>query len=840
MQVFTRTVVVLILLMAHVASFAQAPKKWTSADIHEAIQKLNFLGSALYVAAHPDDENTRLISYLANELKANTAYLSLTRGDGGQNLVGSEISELLGIIRTQELLAARRIDGGNQMFSRANDFGYSKHPDETLKIWQDDEVLGDVVWAIRKWQPDVIINRFDHKSAGQTHGHHTASAMLSFEAFDMANDKDAYPEQLKYVEAWQPQRLFFNTSWWFYGSQENFEKADKSNMLNVDVGVYYPIMGKSNTEIAAESRSMHKSQGFGSTGSRGIEMEYLELLKGDLPPEKDDIFAGINTTWSRVEGGEPIGKILSKVEKEFRYNKPYESLDGLLEAYQLIQKLPKGYWKKVKEGEIKEVIKACLALFAEAVANDYSATPGQGISVDFEFTNRSPIGVTLEEVHYLPLDVKVTYDHILANNHPFTGSQELQLPKEISYTNAYWLNKEHDLGMYIVENQLLRGLPETPRQLKIGYTLKIKGMSIPFEQEVVYKRNDPVDGEVYRPFEITPPVFANLAEKVYVFGNNSPKMINVLVKSGKENISGTLELCHGDGWKVEPEHYDFELKLKGQEQYFSFKLYPPEKQDENFVSPLIKMDGETYTKELISIEYDHIPTQMIFQNSSAKVARIDLQKAGDNVAYIMGAGDEIPASLRQIGYDVTLLEDQEINKNNLKNYDAVILGVRAYNTNDRLKFHQEALLNYVKEGGTLIVQYNTNRGLKVPMEEIAPYQLNISRDRVTVEEAEVRMLKPEHPVLNWPNKITEKDFEGWVQERGLYFPDEWDKEHFTAILSANDPDETPKDGGFLVAKYGDGYYIYSGYSWFRELPAGVPGAFRIFANMISIGKEAKP
>ncbi len=839
MHLITRTALVFLFLVTQLVSFAQAPKKWTSADIHEAIRKLNFLGSALYVAAHPDDENTRLIAYLANEVKANTAYLSLTRGDGGQNLIGSEISELLGIIRTQELLAARRIDGGNQMFSRANDFGYSKHPDETLRIWKDKEVLGDVVWAIRKWQPDIIINRFDHNSAGKTHGHHTSSAMLSHQAFEMANDKNAYPEQLQYVNTWQPQRLFFNTSWWFYGSHENFEKADKSKMLSIDVGVYYPILGKSNTEIAAESRSMHKSQGFGSTGSRGSELEYLELLKGDLPKDKSDLFSGINTTWSRVKGGEPIGKILKKVEENFRYEQPYESVDELIKAYQLIHQLPDGYWKKVKEAEIKQVIKACLALFAEAVANDYSATPGQSIKVDLEFTNRAPIGVTLQEVKFLPLDVSETPNHTLANNQPLTLSQELQLPKDMPYTNAYWLNKPHELGMYEVDDQLLRGLPETPRQLKIAYTLVINGTPITYEQDIIYKRNDPVDGEVYRPFEVTPPVFANLAEKVYVFGTNSPKTINVLLKSGKEDIAGTLELCHGKGWRVEPEKYDFELHLKGEEQNFSFKLYPPENQDENFVSPLVKIGGETYNKEIISIDYDHIPTQTIFKNAESKVARIDLQKAGDKVGYIMGAGDEIPASLKQIGYDVTLLEDREINKQNLKNFDAVILGVRAYNTEDRLKFHQSAILDYVKEGGTVIVQYNTNRGLKVPMEEIAPYPLNISRDRVTVEEAEVRMLKPEHPVLNWPNKITEKDFAGWVQERGLYFPDEWD-EKFTPILSANDPGETPKDGGFLVAKYGEGYYIYSGYSWFRELPAGVPGAFRIFANMISIGKQAKP
>ena len=375
---------------------AQAPKKWTSADIHEAIQKLNFLGSALYVAAHPDDENTRLIAYLANEVKANTAYLSLTRGDGGQNLIGTEIEELLGVLRTQELLAARRIDGGHQLFTRANDFGYSKHPDETLSIWNKEEVLADVVWAIRKWQPDVIINRFDHRSAGRTHGHHTSSAMLSYEAFDLTGKKDIYPEQLKYVDTWQPQRLFFNTSWWFYGSQENFEKADKSKMMSVDAGVYYPIKGKSNTEIAAESRSMHKCQGFGSTGTRGMQMEYLEILKGDMPQHKDDLFEGINTSWTRVEGGAPIGKVLKAVENNFRYDNPAASIPELIKAYKMIKALPDGYWKRVKLAELKEVIIASVAFFFLFVTEDQSTTLRQEVGHYIVFIHRSDVSVNIE------------------------------------------------------------------------------------------------------------------------------------------------------------------------------------------------------------------------------------------------------------------------------------------------------------------------------------------------------------------------------------------------------------------------------------------------------------
>lgn len=822
--------------------FAQAPKRWASSEIHEAIKKLNFLGSALYVAAHPDDENTRLISYLSNEVKAETAYLSLTRGDGGQNLIGPEIREYLGTIRTQELLGARRLDGGRQFFSRANDFGFSKHPDETLDIWQRDEVLSDVVWAIRKWQPDVIINRFWHeyeeRMAGRMHGHHTASAMLSMEAFDLTADPKIYPEQLKYVDTWQPRRLFFNTSWWFYGSQEAFEKVDKSDMVTIDAGVYFASMGKSNSEIAAESRSMHKSQGFGSSGSRGSAEEYLKLLKGDMP-NNGDLFQGINTTWSRVKGGKAIGDILKAVEQSFRYDEPYKSLPGLTKAYRMIRELPDGYWKRVKQAEIEEVIAACMGLFAEAVSTDYSATPGQDIELNIELVNRSPADASLVSLEILPFEKDTMLKVDLKDNEVFTYNTKLQLPEDFPMTNPYWLNEKADLGMYTVKDQLLRGLPETPRQLKVRFQLMVSGHPMIIERNIVYKRTDPVAGEVYRPFEVTPPVFANIDNPVFIFANNSPQTVSVRLKAGKAGLKGKLELCHDKDWKVSPEMIDFELAQKGEEQLFSFTLFPPESQSEAMVSPIVHLDGKDYTKAIKLIEYDHIPTQTVMYNAESKVVKIDLQKSGSRVGYVMGAGDEIPNSLEQIGYEVTLLEDKHMTPDQLQTFDAIIMGVRAYNTQDRLKFHQDKLLEYVKNGGTLIVQYNTNRGLKVPEEQLAPYPLQLSRDRVTVEEAEIRFLAPEHPVLNKPNKITQKDFDGWVQERGLYFPDKWD-EAFTPILSSNDPNETPKDGGLLVAKYGEGHYVYTGYSWFRELPAGVPGAFRIFANLISLGNEVRP
>ena len=818
---------------------SQKPDKWTSADIYHALKKANVLGSALYVAAHPDDENTRLISHLSNGMYMNTAYLSLTRGDGGQNLIGTEIAELLGLIRTQELLAARRTDGGSQMFSRANDFGYSKNPEETQRIWKRDEVIADMVWAIRKHRPDVIVNRFSHDTNRRTHGHHTSSAQLSVEVFNMAADPNAFPEQLKYVDTWKPTRLFFNTSWWFYGGRDKFAEADKSNMIAVDAGQYYPLKGKSNNEIAAESRSMHKSQGFGSIGTRGGQMEYLDFVKGKKPASNSDIFEGINTTWTRVKGGEQIGMILNRALQSFDYENPALSVQPLMHAYKLIQNIEDEYWKKIKTAEIKKIISACMGLYIEAVADDYSATPGQQVELALEAINRSAVDCRLISVEYIPIGQDTAINSALENNEVLKYWKKINLPSDILKTNPYWLNKKWELGMYNVEDQSLRGLPETPREFKVKFNFIILNEPISFEKEVVHKIDDDVKGEVYRPFEITPPVAVSLTGDVFLFTKNEPQEIDILVKSGRADVSGDITLCHPGTWKIEPEKIDFNLKLKDEEQLFTFKLFPPENSEENFIVPLANVDGEGYTDKMVTIEYDHIPTQTVFSDASAKVAKMDLKIAGNRIGYIMGAGDKIPENLRQIGYRVDLLEDHQLTTNNLKQYDAVVVGIRAYNVLERLKFRQPALLEYVKNGGTMVVQYNTGHALKTPMEEIAPYPLKISRDRVSVEDAEVRILAPDHDVLNWPNKITQKDFDNWVQERGLYFPNEWSEE-YTAILSSNDPGEPARDGGLLVAKYGEGHYVYTGYSWFRNLPPGVTGAYRIFANIVGLGKRDRP
>ncbi|GAB1857804.1 PIG-L family deacetylase [Flavobacteriaceae bacterium MHTCC 0001] len=831
MQKHILYVLVAFLSLQHLK--AQRPQTPSSSKIYESIQKLNFLGAVLYVAAHPDDENTRLIAYMANHVKARTAYLSLTRGDGGQNLIGPEIRELLGVIRTQELLAARRVDGGEQLFSRANDFGYSKHPDETLDIWDKDKVLSDVVLAIRQFQPDVIINRFDHRTPGTTHGHHTASAMLSVDAFDLANNKNAYPEQLKQTNTWQPKRIFFNTNWWFYGSREKFEQADKTNMISLDIGTYYPLKGMSNNELASIASSQHLCQGFGRILTRGSQDEYVEFLKGKPLNGATDVFAGIDTSWNRINGGKAVGDILYNIENNFNFTNPSVHVPNLLKAYQLLQKVENQYWKNQKTKELKAIIQMCTGLYLEASADTNWATPGEIVNVALETLNRSNVPVKLISIGNIssaPISKNISLD----NNTRFTFKETLKIDANAKPTTPYWLNEKGTLGMYRVHDKALIGKPETPRTYTIDFNLLIENVPITITKPVIQRFSKPDKGELYRPFEIIPEVSAKIDEKVIIFNNKEQHDINVVIKAGRNQLEGSVEISHPEGWSVYPKQQKINIPHKGEEQTLVFTVVPPENESEGTIEAIAHIQHNNYSKELIGIDYEHIPFQTVLLPSESKVVRLDIKKRGENIGYIQGAGDVVPESLQQIGYNVRVLSLDDIDAVTLSRFDAIVVGIRAYNTLDNIDFKQQQLFDFVANGGNMVVQYNTSYRLK--SQNIAPYDLKLSRDRVTDENAEVRFLTPNHDVLNFPNKITKKDFEGWTQERGLYFANSWGKE-FTPILSMNDKGESPKDGSLLIAKYGKGHFMYTGLSFFREFPAGVSGAYRLFANMLSLGKD---
>lgn len=810
--------------------FSQTQPQLNSSEILQSLKKLNTVGSVLYVAAHPDDENTRLLAYMANEKKLRTAYLSLTRGDGGQNLIGKEQGEPLGLIRTNELLAARRTDGAEQFFTRANDFGYSKNPEETFKIWNKDSILADVVWAIRNFKPDVIICRFPTTGEGG-HGHHTASAMLAEEAFEAAADATKFPEQLKYVQTWQAQRVFWNT---FNFGGTNTTSEDQ---LKIDVGVFNPLLGKYYGEIAAESRSFHKSQGFGSAKGRGSSVEYFKFIKGN--PAKTDVFENVNQTWKRFKETEQIDALINACISKYSPQNPENSVNELVGIYKELQKINSSnsdvnYWVQQKLKETENLILACSGFWAEAYATNYSAVPGtmQDITIQILSKNKTPI--KLNSVTYLQKDSVTNLD--LKFNELYSFKKKVLLDKNTDYSTPYWLTEEHTNGLYTLKNQLLRGKPQNQSKTNVVYDVTIAGLNFKIERALVNKFVDPVKGEIYRPFEILPPATVNIPEKVLVFPGEQSKTIQFIVKANSNNVNGSLQLTVPDGWKVSVKSPEFKLANKGDEATIEAQLTPTSGSKNGKIKAELKIDDVLYSKSIQRIEYDHIPYQFILSEAETKLVKLDIKKTITNIGYIPGAGDDVQACLKQIGFNVTTLTDDILSNGDLSKYDAIITGVRAHNTNERLQVHYAKLMDYVNKGGNLIVQYNTNNRIGPLVAKIGPYPFTISRDRVTDENAQVMILNEKHPALNSPNKITGTDFDGWVQERGIYFATEIDKNYET-IFSMKDPGEKNSDGSLIIAKHGKGNFVYTGLAFFRELPAGVPGAYRLFVNLISLPKN---
>lgn len=818
---FSLTIIMMI-LMSSLKSYGQAPEILDAAEIQIALAKLNVLGSVLYVAAHPDDENTAALAYFSKERKYRTAYLSLTRGDGGQNLIGPEKGAEIGIIRTQELVAARSIDKAEQWFARTIDFGYSKTADESFEFWGREEALSDMVWIIRKFKPDVIMTRFPADRYGG-HGHHTASGILSVDAFHAAADPNRFPDQLEYVKPWKAKRLYWNI--WRPGEDEI------PSLQRIDVGKYNPLLGQSYAEIAAISRSMHKSQGFGATGSRGTRYEYFKLMEGE--PAVNDVFDGINTSWSRIPGGDNVSVLLDDVIESFESQNPSKSISGLLNVYETMSGLVESDRVIQKMKECKQLIQSCAGLWMEAIADDFSAAPGDEINITTTFVNRSDFPISVEKIRFSELgDVSLTKLK-LDNNVPRSKETSIKIPEDHPISQPYWLTEPSTQGLFTTRDQQLIGLAESPPAVTVWVTVDMNGQMLDYQLPLIYRWRDRVDGERYRLFEVRPPVTLELDDGIRLFTDNHPKEIKVLVKSHSDKVEGVLRLHDEGKWQTDPENIPFTMTKKYEEKQFSFKVIPPQNPAVTHLTAEAEIEGKRINRSLVEIAHPHIKQQVYFPESNIKVVKFDLEKNGQNLGYIMGSGDEVVDGLTSLGYSVTMLNDDMLSESDLSQFDAIISGIRAYNTRDRLMHTHPRLLQYVNNGGTLIVQYNVSRGLQLT--DIGPYSFTIGRDRVSDETAEVKILKPDHALFNWPNKITEKDFEGWVQERGLYFATEW-SDQYEALLSAHDPGESDKMGGLLYTEYGKGIFIYTGFSWFRQLPAGVPGAFRLFVNLISTGK----
>lgn len=806
--------------------FAQPKATLSSSEIKLALNKLDVLGSVLYIAAHPDDENTSAISYLAKRKLLRTGYLSLTRGDGGQNLIGIEQSEQLGVIRTQELLEARKRDGGEQFFTGAIDFGYTKSSDETFEFWEREKILSDVVWVIRKFRPDIIITRFPATGEGG-HGHHTASAILALEAFDLANDPKAFPEQLQYVSTWQPRRVFWNA--WLPALQN--AKVDLSKIPSLNLGEFNSLLGKSYTEISAISRSMHKSQGFGSSGIRNNILNYFMILKGDSV--KSDMFESIDLTWGKVDGGNDIHSLIQKTINEFDDDNPSASLENLVLIYEKISKLKDDYWKEAKLKEVTELIRSCAGIWIEAISESEFVSIGDTLKVKSSIINRSDINLSIANVSVGVLTELKIENTKLAKGELNSFNLNFLISENIQISQPYWLKDNHNVGMFNITDQSLAGLAEEEPKFICDFLVNYKNIPITFSVPVYCRLTDPVDGEVYKSVVITPPVTVNLDKEIYFLSDKSAKEVKVTLQSFKNSSFGTIILNSNNGWKAEPDEIDFQFDKKNQKKDFYIKVFPVNGNVNSDLSAKVEIDNRTFSKSLTRIEYKHIFPQTIFYEAKSKLELFNFEKDGvKKIGYIAGSGDKIPDFLIDLGFDVILMDDKHLSSNNLNQFDVIITGIRAYNTRDNLSAFHKELVKYVEAGGTLISQYNTTGDL---ITEPGVLPLKLSRDRVTDENSEVEILNSNHQVFNKPFRITAKDFDNWIQERGLYFPNEWDK-NYEALLSMNDKGETPKTGSLLVTKYGKGTFIYTGLSFFREIPAGVEGAIKLFINLLFVNK----
>ena len=778
---------IVVFLVAFCALQMNVVAQKNSAEIIAQIKGLKTVGSVLYFAAHPDDENNSFLPYLTKERNLRTAYLSLTRGDGGQNLIGKEQGIELGMIRTQELLAARRIDGAEQYFSTAYEFGYSKSSDEALQIWDHEKVLSDAVWIIRKFQPDIIISRFP-PDARAGHGHHAASAIIANEAYIAAADSTKFPAQFKYgVSVWKAKRILWNT--FNFGSIN----TTNENQLKVEVGGYNPIIGKSYGEIGAEARTMHKSQGEGRPRRRGTSYEFFELKGGD--PANNDIMDGVNTSWSRLQGA-AVETSIDKIVSTYNINDPSASVAALVKLYQQINALPVSNWRNYKLDQVQDIIKSCAGIYIEATSQQQQVIPGESISIQFLLNQRSNANSVLQSIQ-LPFK-DTSLNKTLVNNQNIQFEYKLNVPANKSISQPYWLVNPKTEGMFVVKDQLLIGKSENDPEFEGMVNVAIEKQVFTFNIPVQYKYTDLTKGDVYQPIAVVPVTEIKYNKEVSIVAPG--KAITVSYQTMEHN--GTSKQT------------DITLK--------------------NSTEHLPVNDNAIYTK---SIAYDHIPTITYFPTASTKIVPLAVQNTAKHIGYIDGAGDKIPEALVELGATVTHLTESDITSENLKQFDAIVVGIRAYNMYSYLTEKNDIFNDFVSQGGNLVVQYLKSNQVGIKPVKVGPYKFSVnSGKRVSQEEVPVIFTLPNHIVLNNPNKITASDFENWVQEISTYQSDNFDA-HFEAPLTMNDKGEAPSNGSLLIAPYGKGNMVYLSLVLFRQLPAGNPGAYKLLANIISLPRH---
>ena len=812
-----------------------------------ALNRLPVTAAVLHIGAHPDDEHTALLAYLARGRGVRTAYLSTTRGEGGQNLLGTEQYEALGLLRTEELLAARRLDGAEQFFTRAYDFGYCRNAEEALTRWGHERTLADFVRVIRRFRPQVIVSRF----AGgpqDGHGQHAATGLLAREAFRAAADPARFPEQIQAgLEPWQAAKLYITVN--RYGPAAR--RPPPKGALEIEVGDYSPLLGRSYAELAMEGRSLHRSQAMGTPRRKGPRRLRLLLLDTALPsntpahPEERraqerDMLDGVD---AKIAPG-PLLDQIERAQAALAAGNSTELVGALARGLELARQLPAPL-RMQKEAEFSTALALAHGLAVEALAERAELVPGESYQVRVTAWNRAPVSLKVEEITLdapasWPAEPAAWTPTALEYNRSTSRFFMVTLPLDAPPLQPYWLRLPRQGDSYQVADPSLIGLPHNPPLLEARVRFRTAGVEVRIRVPVAHRYVDQIHGQVDRPIVVVPPVAAWLHPPVTIFpesGDRSAEREITLRLRNNLTVPSVPEVRASPGWQVTPQ-----------------KLTVP-RQGEQLVTKLLVRPGTAagrlqvvvngaVTTGFQAINYPHIRPQYWFQPAQTRLVPVPMKVAQNlRVGYIMGAGDQVPEALGQLGVSIQLLDEEELLTGKLDRFDAIVAGIRAYAVRKDLVAANRRLLDYVRQGGIYIVQYNSRwpgRNRQDGRFPFAPYWMGQQRraPRVSREQQPVEILAPEHPLLRTPNRITAADFAGWVQERGLYFMSEW-APNYTPLLASHDPGHPPLPGGMLVAPFGRGLYVYTGYSWFRQLPAGVPGAYRIWANLLSAAKLKK-
>jgi len=811
-----KTILLFAFLCASVLLHSQQYRPNSSSEIHQKLQQLNVLGTVMYVAAHPDDENTRLISYLVHHDHVRTVYLSLTRGDGGQNILGDEQGSTLGLIRTHELIEARKIDGAEQMFTPVIDFGYTKTPEETFKFWDKQKLIDNVKEAYQIYKPDVVICRFPTTGEGG-HGQHTVSAIVAEEAF-----KQIAAKQNK---QWLPTRILFNS---FRFGDRNTTSEDQFKM---PINQYEPLLGEGYGEMAGRSRSIHRSQGAGTPQSVGLSNEYFKFLDGK--PIRTSLYDDVDITWNRV-GRKEIGEHLQKVIDNFDFKNPSTNIPALINIKKEIETVKDEFWKAQKLKEINDIVISCAGVMVEALTNNQEATAGANIPVTVNLIARSKTSVNLKGISFPAMVSSGMAKPMVLNSDSLNKfTFEVKLNDNEPITEPYWLKNAATTGSYQYDSAYA-GVPYGRNNLSITVEMLIGGERFYAVAPISYKRLDPVKGDVVQRLRIVPAVSVEPVHSLLVFETGKNKAVWLRLKAFKDIKNGVVEVASAG--KILTKVTINNLK-QNQDTLLAVAIPTATlngTDDNTYLTFNVNADGETYNRDQHLLQYDHLPDLQYFTGAWMKVLRKEWSASIKKVGYIEGAGDYVDGILSLCGLDVEHINANIIsNPASLSNYEAIVIGIRALNTEKRMASWMPSLLQYVQNGGTLIVQYNTNQNLVT--QQFGPYPFSISRDRVTEEDAEVSFTQPESVLLQKPNKITKKDFNNWVQERGVYYPSDWDAKYQT-VLSMHDTGEKDLKGGILYTPYGKGQFVYTSLAFFRQLPAGNIGAIKLMMNLLSAGK----